>query len=336
MRTRIYAKNNKGEVAARTEEEAMLLKSIVHKFIVNFIIVLIPLTLSCSSFLTTKYKDVVYICPTFIPNSNIIAILKNVHIYNENGGAGGTNTDDISSTWSLLQYDVSTSGSANIPLPSLSIDPFTMNKGITSASDSFLTIIGNDRLFIFDLTTHSLKEYPADIDLEDACSQYQSHNILEIRSSGLSYALISLDINSGVPKNLLGFTNLFNNIAMPPVPNPRFSILSGNPIGFFDNVNDSLLLMPMSADYVCAYDSNKIAAIQSTNEVSFMTFGTDSLFVDTTIVLTSPNPFSITVSKSARYLVYQASYNASTGSIILRDMASSKETLLFSQSHETE
>jgi hypothetical protein len=211
-----------------------------------------------------------------------------------------------------------------------------MNKGITSASDSFLTIIGNDRLFTFDLTTHSLKEYPADNDLDNACIQYQSQNILEIKSSAPSFVLISLDINSGVSKDLAGFTNLFNNIAIPPVPNPRFSILSGNPMGVFNNVNDSLLLMPMSADYVCAYDSNKIAAIQNTNAVSFMTVGTDSLFVDTTIVLSSPNPFSISVSKSARYLVYQASYNASTGSIILRDMTSSRETLLFSQSHETE
>jgi hypothetical protein len=314
----------------------MLLKSIVHKTIRRFILVAIPLTISCSSFLTTKYRDVVYICPTFIPNSSKIAVLKNVHVYNENGGAGGVTTDDISSTWSLLEYDVSTSGSTNIPLPSISIDPFTMNKGITSASDSFLTIIGNDRLFTFDLTTHSLKEYPADNDLDNACIQYQSQNILEIKSSAPSFVLISLDINSGVSKDLAGFTNLFNNIAIPPVPNPRFSILSGNPMGVFNNVNDSLLLMPMSADYVCAYDSNKIAAIQNTNAVSFMTVGTDSLFVDTTIVLSSPNPFSISVSKSARYLVYQASYNASTGSIILRDMTSSRETLLFSQSHETE
>ena len=116
----------------------MLLKSIVHKTIKHFILVIIPLTISCNSFLTDKYNDVTYISPTFLPTSNKIAILKNVHIYNESGGAGGTTTDDISSSWSLLEYDISTSAHISIPLPSISFDPFTMSKGITSASDSFL------------------------------------------------------------------------------------------------------------------------------------------------------------------------------------------------------
>lgn len=314
----------------------MSLKSIVHKTIKHLILTVIPLTIFCSSFLTDKYKDVTYISPTFLPTSNKIAILKNVNIYNESSGAGGINTDDISSSWSLLEYDISTSAYTSTPLPSISFNPFWMSKGITSASDSFLTIIGNHQLFIFDLAKHTLKENPVDINLVNACSQYQSQNIIQIESDGPSYKLILRSVQSGVSNDLVGFANYFTTIAMPPVSNPRFSILSGSSIGFFNNLNDSLKIIPISANYVCAYDSNKIAAIQSTNEVSFFTVGMDSLLIDTTIVLSSSNPFSISVSKSARYLVYQASYNARNGSIILRDMNSSKETVLFSKSHDSD
>lgn len=291
---------------------------------------------SCSLTDSATFRDISYFSPKFIPSSNKIVILKNIRSYSQTGTPGGVKDDELSTSWFLLEYDIANGAYTTTALREITFTPFWMRLGITSVTDSFVTIIGNDQLFLVNLNTHAQKSYQTDIFLVNASIDIQSNSIIQVKSVDSTYALISQNINSGTISELLHLDNYYANISIPPVLNHRYYFLSYTSITLVNTSNWSLKVLPNIARYVSAYDSNKVAILESSNSISFFTVNTDTLVKDAAVTLAHSGLVNISVNKSMNYLVFQIGSATNDGSIILRNLVTNEETILFANMHESE
>jgi|GEM_PF-3451244 len=301
---------------------------------VKIISILIPLfyILSCSSFFSSEYLEVCYYTPKFLPSRQTILILKNNHEYVETGSPGGISTDNISSKWYLIKYNIDNDTFSEVRIKGLDYDPFWKGKGITAANDSSVSIVSYDHVFIFNIYTNQIDTIPEnshnDSDIKNAYCTSDNQNIIVLRGF-FSYSLSSFNVYTNSFTELVSLNSYYPDIVASCHVNNDFFILGHynleNEIVLINSVNNTPQNIPYTAKFAYIYDNNKVAILQPENDILFLSVASDTITQDDRLTLNSNTPFNFSVTKSLDFLVYEDS-----NSIMLRDIENETEKVLFS------
>jgi hypothetical protein len=293
------------------------------------------LILSCS-FLSDKKEDITYYTPKFLPSGEKIVLLKNIHKYKENGGAGGVNEDDILSDWYLVSYDVKTGSVTESVITGLGFDPFWMKKGITSVTDSFASIVTDFSALVLTLQNTRLDSLnTGGTEVLDVGLDQGSRFAIVLANDVLTFSLLSIDINTKESMEVIKFSSYYPNLLVPNSNESNLYFLyDSNTLSIVNAASGTFHGFSSSIMYAASYDSNKVAFLRPDGYVVFNTFTPDTLIQNDSLKLEHANPVNFSVGNLLAQIVYQTREGPGPTEIVLRDVASKTERVLFSNTHK--
>jgi len=277
--------------------------------------------------LTDEYEDINYFTPKFIPNSNSIYILKNVHKYTETGTPGGVNEDNISSKWYLIRYNITDKSKSTIKLDNINISPFWMRKGIVSATNSSVIIITEFEAFIYDSYNNEYFQLISDNEIFDAQFLSDNRNIV-IYTGFLSYSLDLYNIESQIITELITLDDYYDGFSGLYTDNPIHFLLMGNQITYVNIQEKSFTPFSIGNEYAILYDVNKMATHEN-GEINFYSILGDSLQKGNSVTLAESDFSNFSISSSLDFIVYQTRKE-----ILIKNMQSGVEEVLFKNKHK--
>ena len=126
-----------------------------------------------------------------------------------------------------------------------------------------------------------------------------------------------------------------DQLALNSISRPFWSSVDQEILQESEN-QQSEISYPATVAYINIYDVNKAALLRSDKKIEFYTVTSDSLLYENSITLHYSNPKNFSLSRSMDYLVYQTQKIPDGGEIILRDMNSETEKILFRNEHHNQ
>ena len=148
----------------------------------------------------------------------------------------------------------------------------------------------------------------------------------------------TINIQTKEYNEFMKFDTYFSNISAPFSKNCSFYILwydyPGNQIALINKYDKSFKVFQDSVNYVCVYDSNKVAILESEKNIVLYTVTMEELIQGETIKLNKENVSNFSINRNASYIVYEKYRSSDPPSIILRNIRSNTEKTLFISKYE--
>jgi hypothetical protein len=281
-------------------------------------------------FQSEDYLDVEYYSPQILPDENTIITLKYVRKYSETGTPGGINTDEIASRWYLVEYKIAERSTSQ---RQLYINALAPSARITSASESYVLILTDFKEFLLNINNLAITELMHDLEIEDAHLEINSNQII-ILEGFLDYFIHTYDIADGDIKKSIPLDSYYDNIAPSFVTEPDYYLVwRWKEFAIIDPNEGEERLYAGEINHGLLYNKDKVAILNSTNQLEFFKITAESLTKEYSLELQYENAVNFSLSRSLNYLVYQTRSFPHWGKVILRDMNSRSERILFNYEH---
>jgi hypothetical protein len=306
------------------------LNLIICLFLISFI--------SCDIFSPEEFRDINYFTPKILPDGHTIVLLKNIHKYSEKGTPGGTNTDEIYSKWFLIKYDFNTGSLTESNISGFNFSPFWLDKGITCATDSLISITNSFNTYILNISNSELIILPEELDIHDVNIDLINQN-LYLLEGFISYYIKSFNKNTNSISELFTLDKYYGNMAASWHANQDMFILWNNfsnnqEVVIVDIANDTLKTYSEDIKFANIYDYSKVAFLNSQNQINLCTFNVDTLIYQDLIELNAVNVKDFSINQSADKILYHALDVDHGGYINFKELQSQSERTLFTCQHK--
>lgn len=307
----------------------------------NYLKLIIPLLIisyyACDP-LTNEYKDISYFTPKLLPDGQTIIVLKNIHKYSETGTPGGITSKEKSSKWYFISYDINTGSVSEANISGFGFEPFWIKKGITCATDSLISFVNAFNTYFLNISNSELTMLPEEMDIIDLNIDLNNQNLFLLEGFH-SYSIKSFNKNTNSISELITLDNYYANMASSYLANPGFFILWKNHtdsqyVAIVDINTDTTKTYLEDIKFADMYDYNKVAILNSDNTIQLKSFTADTLVHESSISLNANNVKDFSINQGAEYIVYHATDLDHGGYIILKDVSTQSERILFSSQHK--
>lgn len=310
----------------------------MHKIYWAFCLLLILIYYSCD-ILSEDYRDISYFTPCFLPDNQNIVLLKNIHEYTETGTPGGTIHENSSSEWFLFTYNIISGSGSEKRINQFTEGQFWLDKGITSASDSFLTIVNRYDEYLMNIHSLEITVLPEELDILGAYIDQNNQQVILLEGF-YSFYLKSYDVQSGSVSTIFELNDYFGNLATSYIPDAHRFIVWNNygstqEVAIVNLYNSTIKISSDTAVFVNIYDNDKAALLKTEKEFNTYSFLADSLIRESSTALGSNQAINFSISHSGDFIVYQTLDISHSGKIVLKDLHNNSEKTIFRNQHKT-